>query len=411
MMMGGSSRSGNQRHRALIAGGAVLALVLMAPIVQPTSQAAAVEYPSWSEVEQARQDEAAKQAQIAQIAALIADLDRLVEEGQRLQERRAAAYEKAQGALDEATFDAGRLQAEADKATAEASGAKQQAGRVAASLTRSGGTDPSLGLILDPGDADMFLSRLGSLTDLAGKMDALQTTASTKARAAGALTAQAVVAQNELKKMAEKTNAALDEAIAANEALEASRQEQQNNRAQLDAQLAVLNENRQATEADYEKGRQAEEAARAVAAPSPSDRGQLNDQGWSLPVSGWISDVFGPRPVRPAAGVGAFHYGTDIAAGCGVTVYAASAGTVDYAGWLGTYGNWVLIDHGSGVQTGYAHNSELLVNRGDRVEAGQPVALVGSTGASSGCHLHFETRVDGARIDPQPFMSGRGVTL
>lgn len=275
-----------------------------------------------------------------------------------------------------------------------------------------------MGLLLDPGNADDFLSRLGSLADLAEKMDALQVTASTKAKAAGALTDQAVVARNELQVLAERANSALDEAVAANEALQESRQEQQSNRAQLEAQLAVLNENRQATEADYEKGRQAEEAARAAeeaakarSIPSSGDRGQLNNQGWALPVSGWISDVFGPRPVRPAAGVGAFHYGTDIAASCGVTVYAASAGTVQYSGWLGTYGNWVLIDHGSGVQTGYAHNSELLVSRGDRVEAGQPVALVGSTGASSGCHLHFETRVDGARIDPQPFMSGRGVTL
>jgi len=84
---------------------------------------------------------------------------------------------------------------------------------------------------------------------------------------------------------------------------------------------------------------------------------------------------------------------------------------VIYAGWLGTYGNWVLIDNGSGVQTGYAHSSVLLVSNGERVSAGQPIARVGTTGASSGCHLHFEVRVGGASVDPVPFMRARGVTL
>ncbi len=126
---------------------------------------------------------------------------------------------------------------------------------------------------------------------------------------------------------------------------------------------------------------------------------------------GWISSPFGPRPDRPAAGVGAFHYGTDLAAACGTTTRAAASGTVIYAGWLGTYGNWVLIDHGNGVQTGYAHSAALLVADGERVSAGQAIAQVGTTGASSGCHLHFEVRVGGASIDPVPFMRARGVTL
>ena len=134
-------------------------------------------------------------------------------------------------------------------------------------------------------------------------------------------------------------------------------------------------------------------------------------QGWTSPVSGWISSAYGARPNKPVAGVGAFHYGTDIAAGCGQNIYAASAGTVLYVGWLGSYGNWVLIDHGDGTQTGYAHNSSLLVSRGQRVSEGAVIALVGTTGASSGCHVHFETRVNGARVNPQPFMNNRGVTL
>jgi murein DD-endopeptidase MepM/ murein hydrolase activator NlpD len=92
-------------------------------------------------------------------------------------------------------------------------------------------------------------------------------------------------------------------------------------------------------------------------------------------------------------------------------VFAAAAGTVVAAGYQGSYGNWILIDHGNGVQTGYAHSSQLLVSVGQRVAAGATIALVGTTGSSTGCHVHFETRVNGTQVDPVPFMSTRSITL
>ena len=141
------------------------------------------------------------------------------------------------------------------------------------------------------------------------------------------------------------------------------------------------------------------------------DVGQLSSQGWALPVAGSITSPFGSRPNKPVDGVGDYHNGTDIAAGCGLPVYAATGGTVIEAGYQGTYGNWVLIDHGNGVQTGYAHNSSILVSEGEVVAAGANIALVGSTGASTGCHVHFETRIDGTPVDPELFMSERGITL
>jgi murein DD-endopeptidase MepM/ murein hydrolase activator NlpD len=139
--------------------------------------------------------------------------------------------------------------------------------------------------------------------------------------------------------------------------------------------------------------------------------GQLSDQGWALPVLGRISSPFGSRPNKPVDGVGDFHNGTDIAAPCGQPVFAATAGKVVTSGSQGSYGNWVLIDHGNGIETGYAHNSQLLVDSGQLVVAGEIIAIVGSTGASSGCHVHFETRVDGESINAVSFMSARGVTL
>lgn len=138
---------------------------------------------------------------------------------------------------------------------------------------------------------------------------------------------------------------------------------------------------------------------------------QINDQGWALPVLGRISSPFGPRPNKPVDGVGLYHNGTDIAASCGQPVFAATAGTVVEARAQGSYGKWVLLDHGAGIETGYAHNSQILVVPRQQVAAGEIIALVGSTGASSGCHVHFETRVDEERVNAEPFMRAKGVSL
>ncbi|MEB0267203.1 M23 family metallopeptidase, partial [Cryobacterium sp. 10I5] len=144
-----------------------------------------------------------------------------------------------------------------------------------------------------------------------------------------------------------------------------------------------------------------------------ADTGRLSEQGWTAPAIGRIADAFGPRLVHPVAGVGDFHRGTDIGAGCDAAIYAAADGVVESAGVLGTYGNWILIDHGSGIATGYAHIApgETLVSVGERVVAGQVIAGVGSTGASTGCHLHFEVRIDGTAVDAVPFLARRGVIL
>ncbi|WP_104134439.1 M23 family metallopeptidase [Cryobacterium sp. Y62] len=254
-----------RRTRARVA----LVVVTVLSLLGIAAPAGAAEYPSWSNVKTARSSEAGKQAQVTELTELITGLNAEVDAARAEASRRAATYEAAQNAFDDATLRATDLRYRADAAAAAAS--------AAAALSRPAG---------------------GS--------------------------------------------------------------------------------------------------------------SRPNAQG----LSGWISSAYWARSYKPVAGVGAFHYGTDIAVGCGQNVSAASAGTVSYAGWLGSYGNWVLIDHGDDTPTGYAHNGSLLVSAGQQVSTGATIALVGTTGASDGCcHLHFETRVDGARINPQPFMSARGVTL
>ena len=85
-------------------------------------------------------------------------------------------------------------------------------------------------------------------------------------------------------------------------------------------------------------------------------------------------------------------------------IYAADGGTVSFAGWKGGYGNLVIVDHGGFYQTYYAHCSEILVSEGDQVYQGQNIALVGSTGNSTGPHLHFEVRYNGEPMNPLDYL-------
>ena len=97
---------------------------------------------------------------------------------------------------------------------------------------------------------------------------------------------------------------------------------------------------------------------------------------------------------------GRMHEGIDIAAALGTPIHAAASGTVIHAGWLGGYGNLVVVDHGDGLATAYAHAFAILVAVGQQVSQGDTLSLVGSTGNSSGPHLHFEVRVNGSAVDP-----------
>ncbi|TFD55548.1 M23 family metallopeptidase [Cryobacterium frigoriphilum] len=146
---------------------------------------------------------------------------------------------------------------------------------------------------------------------------------------------------------------------------------------------------------------------------SAADAGLLSDQGWARPAVGRVTSGYGSRPDLPVAGVGAVHFGTDLGAACGAGVYAATSGIVAAVGEAGGYGNWILIDHGEGVATGYAHvaTASTRVVVGERISAGQVIAEIGSTGASTGCHLHFEVRLGGIRVDAVPFLHSRGIRL
>jgi murein DD-endopeptidase MepM/ murein hydrolase activator NlpD len=121
------------------------------------------------------------------------------------------------------------------------------------------------------------------------------------------------------------------------------------------------------------------------------------------PLRGRISSSFGYRR-HPIYRTRRAHTGMDIAAPHGKAIQAAAGGTVVHAARWGGYGNCVIIDHDGGMATLYAHCSRLAVTENQKVQAGQLIAYVGSTGLSTGPHLHFETRRDGRPVDPAPFL-------
>ncbi len=125
---------------------------------------------------------------------------------------------------------------------------------------------------------------------------------------------------------------------------------------------------------------------------------------WPTPGYTTITSQFGMR-THPITGIYKLHTGVDIGAPLGATFIASNDGVVVKAGWNNAYGNMVMIDHGGGVMTLYAHGSEILVEVGDTVTQGTPVLKVGSTGYSTGPHAHFEIRINGEYVDPLDYIS------
>jgi murein DD-endopeptidase MepM/ murein hydrolase activator NlpD len=122
-----------------------------------------------------------------------------------------------------------------------------------------------------------------------------------------------------------------------------------------------------------------------------------------MPTTGVFTSGFGYR-TDPLGRGRRFHSGQDIGAPMGTPIVAATAGTIAYAGWESGYGNYTCIDRGSGFATCYGHQSRILVTVGQQVQQGQQIGLVGSTGNSTGPHLHFEVRLNGVPVDPVPYL-------
>ncbi len=164
-------------------------------------------------------------------------------------------------------------------------------------------------------------------------------------------------------------------------------QEEADRRAQESADFTRLIQDIQATELGF----------------APGSAGAASVQGFSMPTSGTVGSPFGNR-VHPIFGTVRMHSGVDIAGSTGDPIWAAKEGRVIFAGWKGGYGNTVIVQHEGNIATLYAHMSEILARDGDWVDGGEVIGKVGSTGWSTGPHLHFETRQNGEPKDPLLFL-------
>ena len=150
-----------------------------------------------------------------------------------------------------------------------------------------------------------------------------------------------------------------------------------------------------------ETSRQIEQMIKRIQSGEKNIGGSTGTMTW--PAEGEITSPFGWR-VHPIFGTQRLHTGIDIGADYGDAIRAADGGVVIHADWMGGYGNAVIIDHGNGISTLYAHNSQLLVDEGQTVAKGQTVARCGSTGYSTGPHLHFEVRQNGSPVNPLNYL-------
>ncbi len=192
--------------------------------------------------------------------------------------------------------------------------------------------------------------------------------------------------------------------------IEAQRAVQAELKAELEARVGSWEAQLAEFEADEERLSEfirAEQAKLVPVAAAPNAPraapGSVSSSGFQWPINAPATSEYGWR-IHPIFGTKRLHSGIDLGAGTGTPIYAAAAGTVITAGAQNGYGNTVIIGHGNGQSTLYAHQSKIAVANGDVVQRGDLIGYVGSTGNSTGPHLHFEIRIDGTAVNPRGYL-------
>lgn len=190
--------------------------------------------------------------------------------------------------------------------------------------------------------------------------------------------------------------------------LEALKRELEIEESELEQELERLAAESAAKQAAEKAAKEAEEKKAADAAKAMNSSNNLNgavisNGSWPVPGHTRVSSPYGNR-LHPILNVQNMHTGIDIPAPMGTPVVAVDSGTITYSAVQGSYGNTIMIQHDDGKVSLYAHNSALVASVGQRVEKGQVVAKIGSTGRSTGPHLHFEIRINGKHTNPLPYI-------
>lgn len=414
-------------RRAALGAGALGAAALGLLIAPQLPAAYAAGYPSWDDVVRARANQAAKATEVANIQGLINQLAQNVKATQTAAQQASDAFFAAQEAFFKAGYLADQRAQQAAAQERSAADAATAAGRLAAQMYRNGGDDAAIQLLLSgsAAGADDLLNRLGQMDRLLDHNQAVYAKAITERNAAKSLSDQATVARTERDRLQRIAQEKMVQSQQAAQAAQAALDAQNAHLDDLQAQLAALKDTTSKTVAAYQQGveaarqAEAERIARAKAQAEADAKahggGVVQLSGWCRPSAGFESAGYGPRPVICAGGYcsNPFHHGVDLADSCGTAIFAACSGTVVYAGYNGGLGNYIKIDHGDGTGSGYGHirPGGIFVSYGQQVSSGQLIASEGSTGNSTGCHLHFETYINDFPVNPVPFMAARGVSV
>ncbi|MGL5694230.1 MAG: M23 family metallopeptidase, partial [Peptostreptococcaceae bacterium] len=209
--------------------------------------------------------------------------------------------------------------------------------------------------------------------------------------------------QNELKLSLEADNSKIESDKAEVEALKNNLIKEEDELESDIAKIIAKEEAEAKAKAEAEAQKNDNSSSSQGGSSSGSSSQVVTSGSWPVPGYSRISSPYGNR-IHPVLGTTKFHTGIDIPAPKGAPVTAYDSGTVIYSGVQGSYGNTVMIRHDDGKVTLYAHNSALTVSVGQRVQKGQVVAKIGSTGRSTGPHLHFEVRVNGKHVNPMNYL-------
>lgn len=400
--------------RALFSALAASALAAGLTVVGLPAQAAS--YPSWDDINRAKDNEQAKQSQITSVQGLIDGLNQQYTAASAQVQQAQNDLDAAQQRLEQQQQQFDQLRVQQVTAQARADESKRAAGASIAQMYRSGGTNSSVNIYLSGEQADDVLYQLGVMGRIGERSNESYRDAQTDANTASSLQQQADVALGELQRLTDDANAKAQAAASAQTALQNSLTEQQNHAADLAAQLASLQGETETLQQQRAAGIQAEQQARAAAAAAEARRREQEAEqpgGGQAPSGGGqggavtapsSSAVGFPLPyLKASSGYGMrlhpiyneyrFHYGTDYAVDTGTKALAIANGTVISAGYDSSMGNHVDIRSVVGGQTiiaRYFHLSSISVGNGQGVSKGQVIGLTGSTGASTGPHLHFE---------------------
>ena len=344
----------------------------------------------------------------------VAALDKSIEAAQKALDAAEAAHGDAaeklaalQDELNQVTVSLAQKQYELAETEFDLEGQQSVYNRRVVDVYKSGGNVAYLAVVLESASFGEMVGRVGMLADVVGQdKTILEQIAALKVR----VEAQRLELQEERARVAElerdqaavtdALKAAADERQAAVDELEAARAAKAKVLAAAEKQVAAWSEQEDEMLAESDRVAELLREAKAAEAARVTKTGS-GALAW--PVVGAVTSKFGYR-IHPIFNVRKMHTGIDIDADMGDPIRAAAAGKVVSAGWRGGYGKCIVISHGGGLATLYGHASELLVSAGEEVERGEVIGKVGSTGYSTGPHLHFEVRVNGSPVDPLGYL-------